>query len=106
MGWDGSHYALWSTQSTYQIIKNGIDLYFIQRILPSTIIHYTSTLIKYPLHSTDRIIHAFYIYNFIMITLGGITLWRISKHLKWNSKIFYLAFAGIFFYEFRTLDVK
>lgn len=97
LGWDGLKYAVWTTESTISILNHGLDLYFIQRLFPSTVIFYTTTFFHHHLSSPTQIVDAFFIYDSILLALAAIALWRIAKHLKWNIKVFYLAFAGIFF---------
>lgn len=99
LGWDGARYAYWATLNPFALIRHGegIDLYNIQRIFPSSVIFFATHLIKYQLSSPIRMVNAFYIYHFIMLSLSALALWKIAKHLKWDLKIFYLAMAGIFF---------
>jgi hypothetical protein len=99
LGWDGARYAYWATMNPLYFIRHGegVDLYLIQRIFPSSVIFFATHLLKYPLSSPARMVNAFYIYDFIMLSLSGLALWQIAKHLKWDLKIFYLAMAGIFF---------
>jgi hypothetical protein len=96
LGWDGIKYAVWTTESTISILNHGLDLYFIQRLFPSTVIYYTTTFFNHPLSTTTQIINAFFIYNSILLALAVITFCGIAKHLKWDTKVFYIAVAAIF----------
>jgi hypothetical protein len=97
LGWDGTAYAAWAQMDTAELLGSKVTpKYYMGRMLPSIIIHNVSKIVGYDIKSTARVIHAFYIYNFILIVIGIIVLMKIGNFYEWNLKIYYLAFAGIF----------
>ncbi len=96
LGWDGATYAEWTQHSPWETIKYGISVYYIQRLLPSSIIYFVAKLLHYNLGSNIAIIHAFYLLNCCMLIWGAIMLWLIAKHLRWDRPVFYVAFALVF----------
>jgi hypothetical protein len=98
LGWDGADYADWAQRHSAEILNSKtVPAYYIGRILPSITIHNICELIGHDIKSTARVIHAFYIYNFILITISSIFLILIGRHYKWRNDIYLLAFTAIFF---------
>ena len=69
LGWDGAAYADWAQRQSYEVVTSGkISAYYIGRLLPSLVVHNVSESLGYDIRSTPRVIHAFYIYNFLLIS--------------------------------------
>lgn len=97
LGWDGAAYADWAQRHSYEVVTSGkISAYYIGRLLPSLIIHNVSALFGYDIRSTPRVIHAFYIYNFLLLLLSGYFLFLIGRHFKWNLATYFLGATALF----------
>lgn len=98
LGWDGGNYAVWAQEGTLHLLKNkSLNVYHTQRIFPSTIVHYVSKLAGYDIATTSGVIHAFEIYNSILIFLSAIFLWLIAKHFRWKLSVLFVGYAAVFF---------
>src|SRR6267142_6132449 len=94
-GMDGSLYGQWAKDFHKFVFVQGLDLYRIQRILPSAIIHYSMRLLSIPF--TDRnVIYAFGILNVLLITLSAYVWCRIANNLKMSYRGRLVGFAGLF----------
>lgn len=97
VGWDGQRYAEWLRQSIFEIISgHRLDSFSSQRIVPSLIINFFTHWFGVSVISSGTAVHAFYIYNCIILSISALFLWLISKHFQWNQQIFFLAFSACY----------
>lgn len=97
LGWDGAAYADWAQRDSAEVLTSRtISQYYIGRILPSVVIHNVSQLLGYDIQSTPRVIHAFYIYNFLLLLVAGWLLLLIGRHYQWRWQVHLLAFTALF----------
>lgn len=94
LGWDGNIYASWAKDFWNQLFVHGINTYYIQRILPSAIIHYGLRLLHVPLTDAN-ILTAFGVIDVLSITAVG-WFWclaagelRISRAGRWLGLLFF-----------------
>lgn len=98
LGWDGGTYAEWAQRGTLGFLKaKSMPTYYLQRILPSTIVHYVAKIINYNLDNPKNIIIAFQIYNDCLILFSIILIWLIAKHLRWKPQTFFISIASLIF---------
>ncbi|MDX6612638.1 MAG: hypothetical protein QOD75_1824 [Blastocatellia bacterium] len=94
-GWDGLWYAGWVRDFYGSIFVHGVPEYYVQRILPSAIVHYGLRALRAPL-SDQNILRGFDAYNFILV-LFSVYLWgRIADRLSLRSQGKWLGFAFLF----------
>ena len=81
LGWDGVIYARWASDFHEEIFVRRVDTYYIQRILPAAVVHYSLRALAISL--TDRhVMTAFGILSVLLLTLMG-SLWaRIVEELQ------------------------
>lgn len=98
LGWDGVLYAKLAQQNIINIVfSKSISGYYIQRLLPSLLVHLGAKIVNFNIMSNIGVLHAFEFYNDVLIILSAFFLWLISKHLKWKLRTFFIGFSGIFF---------
>jgi len=116
-GWDGVYYAQQARTDPVVIIKEKqLNKYYAMRILPSFIVYYSSKLFGFSLggpvnimsspieyweaqikaSEPQGVILAFYIYNCVLLLLGGWVWFLITKHYKWSYSVSLLSFFIIF----------
>jgi len=94
-GWDGLWYAGWAKDFYGSILVRGVPEYYVQRILPSAIVHYGLRLFRVPLED-GNIVLGFDIYNLILLLLS-VYLWGlISDWLKLRNQGKWIGFIFLF----------
>lgn len=94
-GWDGLWYAGWVKDFYGSIFVRGVPEYYVQRILPSAIIHYGLRLFRVPLED-QNIILGFDVYNLILV-LWSVYLWGlIADRLSLRNQGKWLGFIFLF----------
>ena len=100
LGWDGDFYARVALNPIEYITRIGVNNYKFCRVLPSIIVHYSAELVGYRLctdsMTPDAVIHAFMVYNFLLITVSVFILYKIAQQLAWEPPIFVIAFTALF----------
>lgn len=97
LGWDGTTYGALAQSNPPDIIKNqSLAEYTVQRIMPSIAVHYLGHLLNYNLDLPTEQVHAFYLYNSLLLAISAVFLYLIAKHLRWRTPIIFLAFTAIF----------
>ncbi|MCW6036573.1 hypothetical protein K4A83_09905 [Spirulina subsalsa FACHB-351] len=91
-GWDGSRYAELA-QNFYQRFAQGIDNYYISRILPSFLIFHTLQFFRLE-HSNSNIIHSFGLLNALLITLSMYFWCLIAQQLQISSQGKWIGFIA------------
>jgi hypothetical protein len=88
LGWDGQLYGSWARDFHGHIVERGVSRYYIQRILPSALIHYSLRLLSIP-RTDPNIIRAFGLLNVALLTLAAFVWCRladstgVSRRGKW-----------------------
>ncbi|MFO1432181.1 MAG: hypothetical protein U1F76_18890 [Candidatus Competibacteraceae bacterium] len=95
LGWDGLNYGTWAQNFYEQIVVHGVNNYWIQRILPSALVHYSLRLLAIPL-TIPNIIEAFSFINVILITLMAWVWCLIVAQLNISNRGKWLGFIGLF----------
>ena len=95
LGWDGTLYGGWVKDFYGSIFIQGVPQYYAQRILPSAIVHYGMRLFRVPLE-TKNIIHAFDVYNLLLILLSVYFWGLISDELKLRNQGKWFGFCCLF----------
>ncbi len=87
-GWDGALYAAWAKDFYTSIFVQKVPEYYVQRIVPSAIVHYALRLFSIPL-SNHAVILGFELYNLALILIS-VWIWcliadklQISPRGKW-----------------------
>jgi hypothetical protein len=94
-GWDGALYGAWAKDFHFLVLERKPDDYYVSKILPAGVIHYTMRLCGIPL-TDGNIIAAFGVFNAALISLGAYVWLRISSHLKLTEQGKALGFIGLF----------
>jgi hypothetical protein len=94
-GMDGVHYGTWAKDFYSKIFVEGVDLYYVQRILPSALVHYPLRLLHIPL-TNENVIKAFAILNVIAITFSAYIWCRIANKLAISRQGKLLGFMALF----------
>lgn len=95
LGWDGAIYARWARSFHEEIFVRRVDTYYIQRILPSAVIHYS--LRAFSLALTDRnVMRAFGVLSVLLIALMGYLWALIASRLRISGPGTWLGFCGLF----------
>lgn len=94
-GMDGYSYASWAKGFYAHVFLEGLDFYYIQRILPSALVHYSLRLAHVPL-TDENIIKAFGILNVLAITLSAFIWVRIANKLAISRQGKLFGFMALF----------
>lgn len=90
-GWDGQIYGA----IAQNLDVRSLDIYYIQRIFPSAIVHFSLTVLQQPLD--DRhVVLGFSLLNFVLLLLSCILYRYIAEELNLSESGFWLGFIGIF----------
>lgn len=95
-GFDGNNYAHMARHFWGLVHGHQLDLYHIQRIFPSFIVHTLSSIFGYSLTLPINVIHTFFVLNVFMISVGMYIFYRIAKLYQWNFNITLLGFSALF----------
>jgi len=94
-GWDGVQYGAWARDFYTEIASKGVDSYYIQRILPSAVVHYSLRALRRPLSDT-AILRAFGLYGVALLTLASWAWCDISRRLRLSLAAKWLGFVAFF----------
>lgn len=95
LGWDGVIYARWARDFKHEVFVQRVDRYYIQRILPSAIVHYSLRALG--IARTDRnIMRAFGLLSVLLFTLLAQTWVWVARRLQISEAGKWLGFAGLF----------
>jgi len=92
--WDGAHYASWAANLT-DILNGNVNHYYIQRILPSIIVHYLMVICGMNFSDTN-VITAFEIYNIIILMLTVWIYFAVCTELNFIREQTWIGFASLF----------
>lgn len=96
LGWDGKIYADITANFKDKINSKEVNAYYIQRIIPCAIVHYSLKFLKQPF-TPKNIIIGFKILNCVIIILSVLLVLYLSNYLKLSLVQEILAFSLIFF---------
>ncbi|MCX7123566.1 MAG: hypothetical protein NTV32_07905 [Gammaproteobacteria bacterium] len=97
-GWDGVQYATWVSQFSFRnYFQHQLSPYYIQRILPSIIVHYIMVILHLNLQSHSAIINTFIVYNNVMLLFVMLGLFSLAYFLRWTPAATLVAFVSLFF---------
>jgi len=94
-GWDGQMYGRWAKDFYHEVFVNGLSQYYIQRALPSAVVHYGLRAFRLPLED-QNIILGFGVLNLLLLVLAAYMWGLIADELRIGDKGKWLGFAGIF----------
>jgi hypothetical protein len=95
LGWDGLTYARWAHDFHREIFVKRVDTYYIQRILPSAIVHYVLRLFDRPL-TDPQIMRGFALMSVAMFGVMGYAWGLVAAVLRITPRGRWLGFAGLF----------
>ena len=105
-GWDGQNYGAWARDFNKAVIVDKVNDYYVQRIAPSAIIHFSTKQILRPFYSHHRIgeilaenkniILAFGIYNLVLLILSAWLWGRIADRLTLTDLGKWFGFCALF----------
>lgn len=95
LGWDGVLYGKWAKDFYNTVVVPGIPGYYTQRFLPSAIVHYSMRLFRVPLDDW-HVIHAFDVYNFLLLLLCSYVWGLTSDRLSLTNKSKWIGFFFLF----------
>lgn len=94
-GWDGQIYGALAKNFYQGVFVERLPFYYVQRVVPSAVIHYALRLFHIPLDNPS-VIRGFLIYNSALLLLI-VCLWgRIADELKLSRRMEWLFFVGLF----------
>ena len=80
LGWDGTTYGALAQANPQDIIQNqSLSAYTVQRIVPSVAVHYLGHLLNYNLDLPTEQVHAFYLYNSLLLVISAFFLYLIAN---------------------------
>src|SRR5665648_546361 len=94
-GWDGQVYGNLTLNYFNEIFEKGVDGYYIQRILPSSIVYVLMCIFKISF-TTNNVIISFTIYNTLLILCACYIWGLIAIELKLSIKGVWLGYIGLF----------
>ena len=94
-GWDGLWYSAWARDFYQHIFVERIPDYYVQRILPSGVVHYGMRL--FGVARTDpNIILAFQVYNLALLMMSAYVWGLVADRLGLGTKGKWLGFVFLF----------
>ena len=97
-GWDGIQYAQWvSNFSLANYFQHQLSAYYIQRIVPSILVHYIILMLHLDRHYNITIINTFIVFNNILILICIIGLFKLARFLHWSAEATLVAFICFVF---------
>jgi hypothetical protein len=94
LGWDGSAYGAWA-QVFWPTLERGLSAFQAQRILPSGIIYYALGAIGAP-RSTINVIHAFQVYDALLMVTVAFTWSRIASLVGLSRRVAWVGLVALF----------
>lgn len=91
LGWDGQIYGA----IAQDLDVRSLDGYYIQRILPSAIVHFSLIVLRQPLDNR-HVVLGFSLLNFVLLLLSCILYRCIAGELNLGKSGIWLGFIGIF----------
>jgi hypothetical protein len=95
LGGDGVIYARWAKNFSDEVFVKRLDSYYIQRILPPAVVHYSLRLLGAPL-TDPNVIRAYCVLSVILSTLMGYVWGRIAIILDVSPSGRWLGFVALF----------
>src|SRR5579862_9541368 len=95
LGWDGVIYAGWAKDFHEEVFVKRVDPYYIQRILPAAVVHYSLRGLQVA-RTPENILAAFGLLNVALITLIAWLWCRIARELAISPAGRWLGFVGFF----------
>lgn len=95
LGWDGRAYAQWAVEFYKRVFVIHIPEYYVQRILPSAIVHYSMRLIGAPF-TRSNIILAFAVLNLCLLVASAFVWGLIADELGVTARGKWLGFFFLF----------
>jgi hypothetical protein len=96
LGWDGQRYAAWARDFYDSVFVRRIPEYYVQRMLPSGIVHYGMRLFHMPF-TARSIIFAFDVFNLVALVVLALAWGAIADQLSVSTRGKWLGFALIIF---------
>lgn len=106
LGWDGVRYAAWTKNFYDSVFIERVPEYYVQRILPSVVVHYGRRLVLAPffdsqtkgqiLNDAQNIILSYDIYNLILLLISAYVWGLIADKLKIGNRGKWLGFCFLF----------
>jgi hypothetical protein len=94
-GWDGVLYGAWARDFYHEIVVTRVDAYYVQRILPAAVVHYSLRLLTVP-RSDAAILRTFGLYAVALLTLAAWAWCCIARKLELSPAGKWLGFVGLF----------
>ncbi len=95
-GWDGLRYSAIAQHFTDFVLHHQLTQYSLQRIFPSTIVHFFTKLAHIPITDLQAPV-IFSIYNAVILFFAVFIWYAIAKKLRWSPEVRLISFAGLFF---------
>ncbi len=96
-GWghDGQNYGKWATDFSKWVLGKKMEAYYVGRVLPSAIIHYSLRLLDIEL-TRINIIRAFQIFNLLVLMIAALSWTGIARRLELGRLATWVGFIAIF----------
>jgi len=105
-GWDGVNYAAWAKDFNKCVFVDHVEDFYVQRVLPSAIVHYGTRAVLWPFYSHDQsfrflnesknLLLAFGIYNLVLLLLAVYVWGLIADHLEFSERRKWFGFCFLF----------
>ena len=94
-GWDGILYGNWARDFYREVFVTKVNTYYIQRVLPSAVVHYSLRFLHIP-RSDAAILTAFGIQACVLLTFMAECWRRIARELGIGTAGKWLGFSALF----------
>jgi hypothetical protein len=95
LGWDGRTYAAWAQDFRNEVFVKGVDSYYVQRILPSAVVHYALRALGAP--PTERnVLRGFCALDVGLVTLAAAFWVGVAGQLAVSARGRWLGFVCLF----------
>jgi hypothetical protein len=95
-GWDGVNYGAWARHFREEVFVKKVGEYYIQRVLPSAVVHYGLKLFHVA-RTNENIINGFAVYTISLFVLGAWCWCKIAETLKLSLTAKWVGCIGLFF---------
>ena len=95
LGWDGQIYGSWARDFHGQVVERGVIRYYLQRVLPPALVHYSLRLFAVP-RTDANIIRAFGLLNVALLTLAAFVWCRLADRVVLSRRGKWLGGVGLF----------
>ncbi len=94
-GWDGQLYGAWVRDFYQAVVVDGLPRYYIQRMLPSAVVHYGMRLLGVP-RGDAQILLAFDVYQVLLLLLSTYVWTLTARELRLRTPAAWFGYCSLF----------